>query len=559
VSPFLIPAESNAPDEKQMGKMSAKSNKDEFKKVGANKTPKQKKAAAPKTTETEEIIIDDFGFDIDGLDQPQPSSYGSDQLSEEDLQNFKSRNFRDVPDYRALRAEIEALEGKAALNAEEQAALTAQQSTMALMERLIASIDIEDDATILDFGTEAFRDLDLVSADVLRKAERDGLFVSELTGIEDAVGDLNWEKFNANAEQWIKLQGVNAKEQAGGLLGTLYKGPLGGFLAGAGVEQARKTREINKVLEGGIISDQEIEEDLRKASIKLHKLRIMLNEADYKIPFEMKNLEKLARARLKAYQKISVYIGAANEKLRRVAESDLAQAQQKVAAKDSWIEQQKLEDAMRAFNKLDERITDMEISRAIFISSTQALKQLKDEYEVAHDKVKYHKEESLPHWSATLKQVAQVLRLTELEDAIQDAENLAEKMMKQHEAANNNVVSQVQSGKAQEQEMEKALKSVQERARQIELLAEHTARLKDSKSAVEGKLLESLDGILLSRAESLSRRVSKLEDKRDAATGKDEFRKAAEAEADSEIEDALNNQEPKQEQQKPPLRPPNAP
>lgn len=415
----------------------------------------------------------------------------------------------------------------------------ADEETRERMDALIEKLDIMDESIATSFGADAFAESTAVAEDIIKRARRDGLFVSEMGEIGQDMEGLDFEAFNQTAKRFVEvftnesLQDDIRKHAESAFMESVLSGPLGGMLAAGGMDAAQNVKKIKKARENldqalaDGLNEQSMENELRAMNARLRRVERALDEAAYKIPFDLRSLNRLKNAQASACNKLALYIGAGNEKVRRYAETELAEAQ-KNAQKGGFLAQRELKKRADRLGRFKEHLRGLEIARVNLMAKSAAIGGQIDLFMNAQKTITEYKALQIPQVKRVIAQINVVLSILEIEKNLQDAEDSAEKMAKRSETTRRrleehfNKAAQGEEGPAPESKIDSVLeKQVEMQAKQARLLAQNVVTLKNSRTAARERLTKIMQDNAQAIAEALGGRTGKTEpEEKQAENGK---------------------------------------
>lgn len=423
--------------------------------------------------------------------------------------------FSSVPDYQAADAE-----------------------TRKRMDALIEGLDITNERDATSFGADAFAESNAVADDIIKRARRDGLFVSEMEEIGQDLDGLDFETFNRTAQRFIEVFTNNALQDdvknhaAGAFMESVLTGPVGGLLAAGGMGRAQNVKKIKKAREdldqalADGLNEQSMENDLRALNARLRRVERALDEAAYKIPFDLRSLDRLKNAQAATCNSLALYIGAGHEKVRRYTETELAAAQ-KAAQGSGFLAQTELKKRADRLGRFRDHVRDLEIARVNLMAKSAVIGSQIDLFKSAQERIRQHKDVQIPQVKRVIAQVSVVLRILEIEEDIRKAEDSAARMAERGETTRrrledhfNKAARNAEDGGAAEFEIDPVLeKQVEMQAKQARQLAENVIALKKSRDAARDRLTRIMEDNALAIAEALNERAGETAQEEKRAEG----------------------------------------
>lgn len=300
-----------------------------------------------------------------------------------------TRFHRDIPDYR-----------------------TADAETRAEMDVLIATVDPYDLNTIMAFGKDATDEVLSVSRRINERVTTDESFMSDMREFGEQVANLNTdsiaEKVANLAKDSADFAKNNKAELAAGIGVSLIAGPLIGMLAALGLKGGRmgketlnkNARKIKGKLGGEIDYEgqaESVRDDLRKSILSIRAIVKKLESADQKIPGYIEEVNQMGQARVRAYGKLSLAIGAGNEVVRRFVEDVLP-----AFANNDSVNVEDLRQLQTASDAMNRRVDGLIGSRAVSLQNVTMLANSIKMYTDMQFKIQEHLTSSVPEWEGQI-------------------------------------------------------------------------------------------------------------------------------------------------------------
>ncbi len=300
-----------------------------------------------------------------------------------------SRFYQDIPDYR-----------------------TADAEARAEMDAMIATIDPYDLNTIMAFGKNATDEVLSVSRRINERVSTDESFMTDMREFGEELAGLNTdsiaEKLSGLAKGSADFAKNNTAELATGIGLSLLAGPLVGLLAAVGLKGGRmgkdalekNAKKIRGKLGGEIDYEgqaESVRDELRKSILSIRSIVSKLESAEQKIPGYIEDVNQMGQARVRAYGKLSLAIGAGNEVVRRFVEDVLPDFAQSESVNMDDVRQ--LQTASDAMNR---RVEGLIGSRAVSLQNVTMLANSIKMYTDMQFKIQEHLTSSVPEWEGQI-------------------------------------------------------------------------------------------------------------------------------------------------------------
>ena len=320
-----------------------------------------------------------------------------------------SRFHRDIPDYR-----------------------TADAETRAEMDALIATIDPYNLNTIMSFGKEATDEVLAVSRRINERVATDEGFMADMREFGEQVANLDTasiaEKVANLTQSGVNFAKNNTAEVATGIGLGLVAGPLVGLLAAIGLKGARvgkdalgkSTKKIKGKVTGEIDYEGQAEavrDDLRKSVLSIRKIITKLESANEKIPGYIDEVNQMGQARVRAYGKLSLAIGAGNEVIRRFVEDVLPEF-----AEGDNVNIDDVRQLQSASDAMQRRVEGLVGSRAVSLQNVTMLANSLKMYVDMQMKIQEHLTASVPEWEGQIAQGNMLVDQFDLQKTINAAD-----------------------------------------------------------------------------------------------------------------------------------------
>lgn len=262
------------------------------------------------------------------------------------------------------------------------------------MESIIAEIDMHDRSSIMFFGTKTQEQMTAISDKMLEgvKNKDMGAAGNALTGMITAIKGFDIDELNPNQKLswWQKLLGKSK--------------PVVEFLS--------KYEDVRKQID--TITD-EMEE---------HKTRLLT---------DVVTLDKLYEANLDFFHKLEAYIGAGEEKLRRLDTDDIPKLAGEVQTKsDDMVLAQQLRDLRSARDDLERRVHDLRLTRQVAMQSLPSIRLVQENDKTLINKINSTLINTVPLWKNQLAQAVTIFRMSDAARVVKEAGDLTNELLEQN-------------------------------------------------------------------------------------------------------------------------------
>lgn len=331
--------------------------------------------------------------------------------------NNGTRFYKDIPDYQ-----------------------TADAQTRAEMDALIANVDPFDVNTIMAFGKEANDEVLAVSRRVNERVATDENFMSDMRAFGDEVSNLDLGSLSEKVQEFVqkgyKAAKNNLPEAAAAGAGLLAFGPIGAVLAALGMKGARTGKDqldkAKKKLKGEVDYEakaESIRDDLRKSVLSIKSIVSKLESANEKIPGFIEEINEMGQARVRAFSKLSLAIGAGNEIIRRF-EADIIPAFQN----GGEVNMAEVEQIQTAYNAITRRVEGLIGGRAVSLQNVAMLENSKRMYIDMQMKINEHLTTSVPEWEGQIAQGNLIVDQFDLQQSITAADKKGIELLKNQQS-----------------------------------------------------------------------------------------------------------------------------
>lgn len=327
-----------------------------------------------------------------------------------------TRFYGDIPDYRTSDAEARAE-----------------------MDALIATVDPYDLNTIMAFGKDATNEVLAVSRRINERVTTDESFMQDMREFGEQISGLNTDsiadKLSGLAKGSADFAKNNTAELATGIGLSILAGPVVGILAALGLKGGRmgketfekSARKIKGKLGGEIDYEgqaESVRDELRKSILSIRSIVSKLESAEQKIPGYIEEVNQMGQARVRAYGKLSLAIGAGNEVVRRFVEDVLPAFAQGENVNIEDVRQ--LQSASDAMNR---RVEGMISGRAVSLQNVTMLANSIKMYTDMQFKIQEHLTSSVPEWEGQIAHGNMLVDQFDLQKTISAADKKGGQLM----------------------------------------------------------------------------------------------------------------------------------
>lgn len=297
--------------------------------------------------------------------------------------------------------------------------------TKAVMDDYIAQIDVEKIETISFYGSEELKRLSDVANQLRQKAEADEVFLDTFEEVQESMSSIDVGGLTQKASE-AGAKGINwAKKNPGTALATAAGTVVLGPVAWAVPWAKNKLDHLKAKREGRDIANQ-----LRENIQKTDEVFTHLVDSRKDIIQTVRDLDTLGQSRLESYKIVSVLIGAALEKLRRVDEEEIPALQKEIQDNPgNHGLAYRLENMGLGRDTLDSQVTSLVAGRAVSQATVVLLTSAKRAFQQAANKVNMHLTVSKPQWDAQAAEAGIMLAAQKVTDVVTDADEHGNQML----------------------------------------------------------------------------------------------------------------------------------
>ncbi len=274
----------------------------------------------------------------------------------------------------------------------------ADPAERAEIERRMAELDMDNTQSIIQFGSTAQAELQVISQEMLSgvKNKDTGPAGGALREIVTSIRGFSVDELNPNRKLswWEKLIGKTK--------------PMAEFMARYEGVQG----QIDKIT--GNLLDHE---------------HVLLKD--------IKSLDKLYEKTLAFYDELAFYIAAGEEKIRLLDHEDIPRKEQEVqeAPEDQGvIIAQELRDLRAARDDLERRVHDLKLTRQVTMQSLPSIRLVQENDKSLVTKINSTLVNTVPLWETQLAQAVTIHRSREAAGAVKEATDLTNELLKSNAA-----------------------------------------------------------------------------------------------------------------------------
>ena len=226
------------------------------------------------------------------------------------------------------------------------------------VEKIKEGLDLTDSAAIIDFGTQAQKNIADFSDSILSNVRaKDSGYVGELLG-----------------ELLTNVKGFEPKSSDGGFLKKL---PLVSSLVG----------KAETMMQG-----------YEKVSVQVEKVKTSLQKARMLMMKDVTMLDTLFAKNLEYFKTLELYIRAGEEKMQEMREVTLPKLRAQAAASSDPMAAQVVSDFESSVERFEKKVHDLKISKTISIQTAPQIRLIQNNDKVLIDRVQSAIYNSIPLW-----------------------------------------------------------------------------------------------------------------------------------------------------------------
>jgi uncharacterized protein YaaN involved in tellurite resistance len=266
----------------------------------------------------------------------------------------------------------------------------ADTETRQRIETLMSEIDIQDSNSIIFFGTKAQQQLTTISDQMLEgvRTKDVGPAGSALNEMVVALRGFDVDELNPSRKQ--------------GFFSKLFGGtkPIVAFLQ----KYAEVRRQIDK------ISDE----------LERHKTNLLT---------DITKLDRLYEATLNYFHDLEFYIGAGEEKLRRLDQEIIPALEKEVSATEEMIKAQQLRDLRASRDDLERRVHDLKLTRQVTMQGLPSIRLVQENDKGLVNKINSTMVNTVPLWRQQLAQGITIYRSGKAAETVKAASDLTNELL----------------------------------------------------------------------------------------------------------------------------------
>jgi uncharacterized protein YaaN involved in tellurite resistance len=266
----------------------------------------------------------------------------------------------------------------------------ADAETRKRIETLMSEIEIQDSNSIIFFGTKAQQKLTTISDQMLEGVRNKdvGPAGSALNEMVVTLRGFDVDELNPNRKQ--------------GFFSKLFGGtkPIVAFL--------QKYEEVRSQIDK--ISDE----------LERHKTNLLTDIA---------KLDRLYEATLDYFHDLEFYIGAGEEKLRRLDQEIIPALEKEVSATEEMIKAQQLRDLRASRDDLERRVHDLKLTRQVTMQGLPSIRLVQENDKGLVNKINSTMVNTVPLWRQQLAQGVTIYRSSKAAETVKAASDLTNELL----------------------------------------------------------------------------------------------------------------------------------
>jgi uncharacterized protein YaaN involved in tellurite resistance len=266
----------------------------------------------------------------------------------------------------------------------------AEAETRQRIETLMSEIDIQDSNSIIFFGTKAQQKLTTISDQMLEGVRNKdvGPAGSALNEMVVTLRGFDVDELNPNRKQ--------------GFFSKLFGGtkPIVAFL--------QKYEEVRSQIDK--ISDE----------LERHKTNLLT---------DITKLDRLYEATLDYFHDLEFYIGAGEEKLRRLDQEIIPALVKEVSATEEMVKAQQLRDLRTSRDDLERRVHDLKLTRQVTMQGLPSIRLVQENDKGLVNKINSTMVNTVPLWRQQLAQGVTIYRSSKAAETVKAASDLTNELL----------------------------------------------------------------------------------------------------------------------------------
>ncbi|NNU79985.1 toxic anion resistance protein [Halovulum dunhuangense] len=269
----------------------------------------------------------------------------------------------------------------------------ADEATRAEIERRIAELDVGNTQSIIQFGSKAQAELQVISQEMLQgvKNKDTGPAGASLREIVTSIRGFSVSELDPNRKLswWERLLGKTK--------------PMAEFMARYESVQG----QIDRITENLLTHEHVLLKDI-------------------------KSLDKLYEKTLEFYDELALYIAAGEEKIRRLDAEDIPRKEHEVAEapeNEGVLRAQELRDLRAARDDLERRVHDLKLTRQVTMQSLPSIRLVQENDKSLVTKINSTLVNTVPLWETQLAQAVTIHRSREAAGAVREATDLTNELL----------------------------------------------------------------------------------------------------------------------------------
>ncbi|MEO0665032.1 MAG: toxic anion resistance protein [Pseudomonadota bacterium] len=170
---------------------------------------------------------------------------------------------------------------------------------------------------------------------------------------------------------------------------------------------------------------------------QIDKITGNLLEHEHTLLKDIESLDVLYEKTLQFYDELGLYIAAGEEKIKELDETDIPAAEAAVEAAaedDKLIRSQEVRDIRSARDDLERRVHDLKLTRQVTMQSLPSIRLVQENDKSLVTKINSTLVNTVPLWETQLAQAVTIQRSREAAEAVRDANDLTNELLKANAA-----------------------------------------------------------------------------------------------------------------------------
>ena len=170
---------------------------------------------------------------------------------------------------------------------------------------------------------------------------------------------------------------------------------------------------------------------------QIDKITGNLLEHEHTLLKDIESLDVLYEKPLQFYDELGLYIAAGEEKIKELDERDIPAAEAAVEAAaedDKLIRSQEVRDIRSARDDLERRVHDLKLTRQVTMQSLPSIRLVQENDKSLVTKINSTLVNTVPLWETQLAQAVTIQRSREAAEAVRDANDLTNELLKANAA-----------------------------------------------------------------------------------------------------------------------------